>query len=122
MRSIAFHLPLILGIAGACLVAFGCLLPAQANGQAMQDHAGMASSGEHAGHQFGQLDSDHDGRISRTEFAAAHDGKSDRFAGIDSNGDGFISQAEFDAHHAAMKPSKDGSDTNPSDGEHAGHH
>lgn len=116
MRAIASH-SFLAACAALVLAANVSPLPASA-----QDHAGMASSGEHAGHQFGQIDSDHDGRISRTEFAAAHDGKSDRFAGIDSNGDGFISQAEFDAHHAAMKPAKGDGATNPTDGEHAGHH
>ncbi|HQX91081.1 MAG TPA: EF-hand domain-containing protein [Thermomonas sp.] len=54
-------------------------------------------------HTFEGLDSDKDGRISRTEFAAAHGGKDDKFAGIDGNHDGFISKQEFDAHHAAMQ-------------------
>ena len=54
-------------------------------------------------HTFEGLDSDKDGRISRTEFAAAHGGKDDKFAGIDTNHDGFISKQEFDAHHAAMQ-------------------
>ena len=54
-------------------------------------------------HTFEGLDSDKDGRISRTEFAAAHGGKDDKFAGIDGNSDGFISKQEFDAHHAAMQ-------------------
>ena len=103
------------------LVAACLLLPAPAHGFTMQDHAGMADA-SHDGHTLAGMDSDHDGRISRTEFAAAHDGKSERFAGIDSNGDGFISQAEFDAHHAAMKPAKDGSEANPTEAEHACHH
>ena len=54
-------------------------------------------------HTFGDLDTDKDGRISRSEFSAAHGGKSDKFTGIDSNGDGFISKQEFDAHHATMQ-------------------
>ena len=54
-------------------------------------------------HTFGDLDTDKDGRISRSEFSAAHGGKSDKFAGIDSNGDGFISKQEFDAHHDTMQ-------------------
>lgn len=77
---------------------------------------------EHSGHTFTQIDTDHDGRISRTEFAAVHDGKSERFAGIDGNRDGFISKAEFDAHHAAMKPANEGGTTNRAADEHAGHH
>ena len=121
MRSLAPSLTLLLGTTGMSLVAACLLLPAPAHGFTMQDHAGMADA-SHDGHTLAGMDSDHDGRISRTEFAAAHDGKSERFAGIDSNGDGFISQAEFDAHHAAMKPAKDGSEANPTEAEHACHH
>ncbi len=66
------------------------------------DHAD-ASHSDHKPHTLANLDTDKDGRISRTEFATAHAGKDDRFAGIDTDSDGFISQQEFDAHHAAMK-------------------
>ncbi len=109
----------ILGVAGGLLLALGVVTPAHAG---MQDHAAMAGAG-HDGHSFASIDTDHDGRISRTEFATAHDGKSERFASIDGDGDGFISPQEFDAHHAAMMPAAgDGKDnTKPSD-EHAGHH
>ncbi|MDI1252844.1 EF-hand domain-containing protein [Thermomonas sp.] len=54
-------------------------------------------------HTMADMDTDKDGRLSRSEFAAAHGGKTDEFAAHDSNGDGFITQAEMDAHHAAMK-------------------
>ena len=47
-----------------------------------------------------KMDADKDGRISRTEFAAAHDGKDDKFAAHDPNSDGFISAEEMQAHHA----------------------
>ena len=46
-----------------------------------------------------KMDTDKDGRISRSEFAAAHDGKDDRFAAHDPDGDGFIDAAEMKAHH-----------------------
>ncbi|WP_374247512.1 EF-hand domain-containing protein [Thermomonas sp.] len=59
------------------------------------------SHGKHA-HAFADIDTDKDGRISRTEFAAAHAGKDTMFPKVDGNGDGFISKEEFDAHHAAM--------------------
>lgn len=105
--------------ATAALIA--CLAPslAFAVGQAQPAPAAHGSQAM-PGHSFDQIDGDRDGRISRTEFAAAHGGKSDRFAGIDSNGDGFISKQEFDAHHAKMKPGA-GNDAKPVD-EHAGHH
>lgn len=48
-----------------------------------------------------KMDADKDGQVSRAEFAAAHDGKDDKFAAIDADGDGFISAAEADAHHKA---------------------
>ena len=49
------------------------------------------------------MDTDKDGKISKAEFAAAHDGKDDKFAAHDGNGDGMIDAAELDAHHAAKK-------------------
>jgi uncharacterized low-complexity protein len=61
---------------------------------------GMASGKQQ--HGFADIDTDKDGRISRSEFAAAHGGKDTMFPKIDSNSDGFISKEEFDAHHAAM--------------------
>ena len=64
-------------------------------------HAEMDKEAGH--HTMADMDTDHDGRLSRSEFAAAHGGKTDEFAAHDGNGDGFITQAEMDAHHAAMK-------------------
>ena len=46
-----------------------------------------------------KMDTDKDGKISKVEFAAAHDGKDDKFAAHDPNGDGFIDAAEMKAHH-----------------------
>ena len=45
-----------------------------------------------------KMDSDKDGRISRAEFAAAHDNSDSKFAAHDPNGDGFISADEMKAH------------------------
>jgi uncharacterized low-complexity protein len=45
-----------------------------------------------------KMDTDKDGRISKAEFAAAHDGKDAQFAAHDPNGDGFISADEMKAH------------------------
>ena len=46
-----------------------------------------------------KMDTDKDGKISKAEFVAAHDGKDDKFAAHDTNGDGFIDAAEMKAHH-----------------------
>lgn len=48
-----------------------------------------------------RMDADKDGKVSRAEFAAAHEGKEDKFAGHDANGDGYIDAAEMKAHHEA---------------------
>lgn len=48
-----------------------------------------------------KMDTDGDGRISRAEFEARHEGKAEKFAGIDANGDGFIDASEMKAHHEA---------------------
>ena len=45
-----------------------------------------------------KMDTDKDGKISKVEFAAAHDGKDDQFAAHDSNGDGFVDADEMKAH------------------------
>jgi uncharacterized low-complexity protein len=76
--------------------------------------AAKAPEGSCGGHKDGhegscgmdKMDADKDGRISRTEFAAAHDGKDDKFAAHDPNGDGFISAEEMKAHHDAERGDK----------------
>ncbi len=52
------------------------------------------------------MDKNGDGKLSKDEFAAAHDGKTDKFAAHDLDGDGFITQAEMDKAHAMMKKDK----------------
>ena len=47
-----------------------------------------------------KMDTDKDGQLTRAEFAAAHDGKDDKFAAHDPNNDGVISAEEMKAHHA----------------------
>ena len=70
---------------------------------------GMAKAKDHEGKcGMARMDTDKDGRLSRSEFAAAHKGSDEKFAEHDGNGDGFITQAEMDAHHATMKKAKDG--------------
>jgi len=48
-----------------------------------------------------KMDSDKDGKVSKAEFAAAHEGKDEKFASIDANADGFIDADEAKAHHEA---------------------
>ena len=53
-----------------------------------------------------KMDTDKDGRISRAEFSAAHDGKDDKFGAHDPDNDGFISAEEMKAHHDAKRGDK----------------
>lgn len=96
--------------------ALAALLPAQAQTpmQGTGKHAvphepATGQTGDkrtHAPHTLAGMDTDKDGRISRNEFKAAHEGKDAMFPTIDSDRDGFISQQEFDAHHATMGKDK----------------
>ena len=45
-----------------------------------------------------KMDSDKDGKVSKAEFAAAHDNDDSKFASHDTNSDGFISAEEMKAH------------------------
>ena len=45
-----------------------------------------------------KMDSDKDGKVSKAEFAVAHDNDDSKFASHDTNSDGFISAEEMDAH------------------------
>ncbi len=117
-----FHMPWTVAI-GALLAA--SLSPATVLAQT-QAQAAPATHAAHAEpsrqeHSFADLDTDKDGRISRSEFAAGHSGKDAMFPGIDRNGDGFIGKDEFDAHHTAMGNAMGSHDAAASD-EHAGHH
>ena len=53
-----------------------------------------------------KMDTDKDGKVSKAEFAAAHDGKDDQFAAHDPNGDGFMDADEFKAHKEAKGSDK----------------
>ena len=69
---------------------------------------GYMGDGKHGEGSCGvkSMDKNADGKLSKEEFAAAHDGKTDKFAAHDVDGDGFITQAEMDKAHAAMKQDK----------------
>ena len=70
--------------------------------------SGYMGDGKHGEGSCGvkSMDKNADGKISKAEFAAAHDGKAEKFASHDLNSDGFITQAEMDKAHAAMKKDK----------------
>ena len=70
--------------------------------------SGYMGDGKHAEGSCGMktMDKNADGKLSKAEFAAAHDGKSDKFGAHDLNGDGFITQAEMDKAHTMMKQDK----------------
>lgn len=62
------------------------LLMAQGNGQGAEQ-------------VFAQLDSDRDGKLSQTEFAALPDSTAETFKAWDSDGDKSISKSEFLANY-----------------------
>lgn len=95
--------PLVL-LAGAA-VAAGSLfsMDALAHGYMQDAKAPVAKDVHEGGCGMAMMDTDKDGRLSRTEFDAAHKGKEEKFAAHDLDRDGFISQAEMDKHHAAQK-------------------
>ena len=75
--------------------------------------SGYMADGKHHGEgQCGvkSMDKDADGKLSKAEFAAAHDGKTDEFAAHDLDGDGFITQPEMDQAHAKMHEAKKADD------------
>ncbi len=71
------------------------------------DKAKAMKAGEKP-HSMAGMDTDKDGKLSKAEFAAAHDGSDAKFAAHDPDGNGFISTAEMDAHHAADAGKKKG--------------
>ena len=72
-------------------------------------HDGMGMRHDGPDHMR-MADIDRDGRISRAEFIAAHDGDATRFAAHDSNNDGFISADEMKHHKMGMGKGKKGED------------
>lgn len=60
--------------------------------------------------KFAMMDTNQDGKVSKEEFAAQHDGNTDHFAAHDGNGDGVMTQAEMKQAHAKMH-AEDNADT-----------
>ena len=78
-------------------LAQGYMLAASAGDKAAEGKCGEGKCGEgKCGVE--KMDTDKDGRVSRAEFAAAHDNDASRFAAHDPDNDGFISAAEMKAH------------------------
>lgn len=100
-------------LAGGLLLAGSSFAMTPMAGGYMLD-AGMpeGGAGEHTAAEgkcgIDRMDSDKDGKVSKAEFAAAHDGKDDQFAAYDPNGDGFIDAGEFDAHQTGDKAKMEG--------------
>ena len=106
--------PLVLSagaLAGGLLLAgaaFSATPLAQGYLLGAQD-AAPAATGKEAGEGkcgMAHMDSDKDGRVSKAEFAAAHDNDDAKFAGHDGDGDGFISEAEMKSHMADRPAAK----------------
>jgi len=68
------------------------------------------------GQQFGMMDADKDGKVTKAEFSAAED---KMFQQLDTNGDGVITKDEMDAahhhhgHDGEMPPASDGNAPTP---------
>ncbi len=87
-------------LAGGLLLAGSSFAMADMAGGYMQgDGTEKAAEGKCGEGKCGidKMDTDKDGKVSKAEFAAAHDGKDDLFASHDPNGDGFIDADEFKA-------------------------
>ena len=123
MKSIRLDAGLFLGALLLAPLSLLAQTTAPAAPTVAPSHAGHDKAG-HRGMRHGgleRLDTDNDGRISRSEFAtgqaemakrkAAHAQRADKpqrapldFAAIDSNGDGYLVRTELRAHHERMRP------------------
>jgi uncharacterized low-complexity protein len=129
------HKPVVLAVGAALaggLALAGSAFAMQPLAQGYALGADQPHHGEHTEGKCGEgrcgmqkMDTDGDGRISRAEFAAAHQGKADKFARIDADGDGFIDAAEMKAHHetkaAEGKCGEGKCGGDKADGDHADH-
>lgn len=96
---------------------------AKAEGACGAGHAGAEGKCGEGKCGMAKLDADKDGRISKAEFAVAHDGKDDKFAAHDLDGDGYVSAEEIKTRHADKAGAegkcgegKCGADHKPADG------
>ena len=89
---------------GYALAATAGDKPAEGNcGADKAAHEGKCGEGKCG---MSKMDSDKDGKLSATEFAAAHKGDGSKFASYDADKDGFITDAEMKAAHAAKSGDK----------------
>lgn len=89
-------------LAGGLLLAGSSFAMADMAGGYMQgDGSEKAAEGKCGEGKCGidKMDTDKDGKVSKAEFAAAHEGKDDKFAAHDANSDGFIDADEAKAKH-----------------------
>jgi len=89
-------------------LAQGYMLSGQQAMPAAQETAKAMHAATDGSHSMTSMDTDKNGKLSKSEFAAAHDGSDAKFAAHDPDGDGFISAAEMEAHHAADGKKKTG--------------
>ncbi|GAA4861448.1 hypothetical protein [Luteimonas vadosa] len=82
-------------------------------GERPRHRMGRHGGGRHGGGRHGglaSLDTDNDGRISRSEAAAATGGRQKlaaEFAAIDANKDGYLVRGELRAYHERMRPRRE---------------
>jgi uncharacterized low-complexity protein len=101
--------PIALAVAGTLALAGSTFaMQAMAGGYAQDAATEKAAEGKCGEGSCGvdKMDTDKDGKVSKAEFAAAHDGSDAKFAAHDPNGDGFIDAAEMGAHHKAKSADK----------------
>lgn len=89
-------------------LAQGYMLSGHEAASAAQDVPKPMHKANKAAHSMASMDANKDGKLSKAEFAAAHDGSDAKFAAHDPNRDGFISAAEMAAHRAADGGKKGG--------------
>lgn len=76
-------------------------IPAAAASQAVQTTPAAPSGPRQS--RFDLFDKDHDGRLSRADFEAAHPRLASQFEAIDADGDGFVTKDEMQVFRASLR-------------------